>query len=195
MRRSLFSYLFRIAACKDIDITVIIYMDLYLPNVQNPFLYCIHAARQSSIRKGVISLSIRIHREDGIVCRVPNSAFGYFGWPSIARMEDGTLAVAASGPRHTHICPWGKDSVTYSYDYGRTWTEPDIVQDSPLDDRDAGIISLGGKALLLTWFTLDPRQFRDRFWEDMDEHMARWADARLSTLSDAAVRRNAGSWT
>ena len=42
-------------------------------------------------------MSIRINGENGVVCRVPDSPFGYFGWPSIARMADGTLAVAASG--------------------------------------------------------------------------------------------------
>ena len=44
-------------------------------------------------------MSIRINGENGVVCRVPNSMFGYFGWPSIARMDNGTLAVAVSGRR------------------------------------------------------------------------------------------------
>jgi hypothetical protein len=27
----------------------------------------------------------------GVVCRLPGARFGYFGWPTVARMEDGTL--------------------------------------------------------------------------------------------------------
>ena len=78
-------------------------------------------------------MSIKISGENGVVCRVPGSAFGYFGWPSVARMDDGTLAVAASGPRHAHICPWGKDSVAFSRDNGRTWDEPFPVSPSAPD--------------------------------------------------------------
>ena len=29
--------------------------------------------------------------EHGNICHIPNERFGYFGWPSIARMDDGTL--------------------------------------------------------------------------------------------------------
>ena len=36
-------------------------------------------------------MSIHVNGENGVVCRVPNCDFGYFGWPSIARLEDGTL--------------------------------------------------------------------------------------------------------
>ncbi len=140
-------------------------------------------------------MSIRIHGEDGVVCRIPNSAFGYFGWPSVARMEDGTLVAAASGPRQSHICPWGRDSLAFSRDDGKTWTEPVVVHDSPLDDRDAGIVSLGGKKLLLTWFTLDPRQFHEHFLKHMTGNMIPWMEARLSALTDGAVRASAGSWT
>ncbi len=40
----------------------------------------------------------------GIVCRLPDEMFGYFGWPSVARLDDGTLMVASSGLRIAHIC-------------------------------------------------------------------------------------------
>jgi len=140
-------------------------------------------------------MSIRIDGEHGVVCRIPGSAFGYFGWPSIARMDDGTLAVAASGMRHTHICPWGKDTVAFSHDDGKTWTEPVVVQDSPLDDRDAGIVFLGGRTLLLTWFTLDPRQFLGHFRKVMTGGTRAWMEAKVSALTDETARAHAGSWT
>ena len=43
----------------------------------------------------------------GVICSMPKEKFGYFGWPSIARQDDGTLVVAASGFRNQHVCPWG----------------------------------------------------------------------------------------
>ena len=53
-------------------------------------------------------MSIQISAEHGVVCRVPDSDFGYFGWPSVARLGDGTLVAGASGLRQSHVCPWGK---------------------------------------------------------------------------------------
>lgn len=83
--------------------------------------------------------------------------FRYFGWPTVARLEDGTLALAASGFRHAHMCPWGKSVVWESHDEGRTWDEPEIVNDSSIDDRDTGLLALPGGSLLLTWFSSDMR--------------------------------------
>ena len=46
-------------------------------------------------------------KTSGVICSMPKEKFGYFGWPSIARQDDGTLIVAASGFRNQHVCPWG----------------------------------------------------------------------------------------
>ena len=83
--------------------------------------------------------------------------FRYFGWPTVARFEDGTLALAASGFRHAHMCPWGKSVVWESHDEGRTWGELEIVNDSSIDDRDTGLLALPDGSLLLTWFSSDMR--------------------------------------
>jgi len=83
--------------------------------------------------------------------------FRYFGWPTVARQEDGTLALAASGFRHGHMCPWGRSVLWESHDEGATWEEPDIVNDSSIDDRDTGLLALPGGSLLLTWFSSDMR--------------------------------------
>ena len=83
--------------------------------------------------------------------------FRYFGWPTVARLEDGTLALAASGFRHAHMCPWGKSVVWESHDEGRSWDEPEIVNDSSIDDRDTGLLALPGGSLLLSWFSSDMR--------------------------------------
>ncbi|MBI4024981.1 MAG: exo-alpha-sialidase [Verrucomicrobia bacterium] len=99
----------------------------------------------------------RLQTEHGIVWSMPGNPFGYFGWPTVARMDDAALVVVASGMRLGHVCPYGRTVFLKSQDEGRTWSSPRVINDTPLDDRDAGILSLGGKRLLLSWFTADPR--------------------------------------
>ena len=130
-----------------------------------------------------------------IIYSRPQDVMGYFGWPSIARLDDGTLIVGASGFRHRHVCPWGVTTLFVSHDDGETWSDPFIIHDSPLDDRDVGIIHLKNQIVMATWFTLDPRQFRDSFEKWPDGEMKDRMRARLSALTDASVQEHAGSWT
>jgi len=88
----------------------------------------------------------------GVVWRNAHSFFRYCGWPSVCRDEDGVLYAAASGFRVSHICPFGKTALFLSHDGGATWSVPLVVNDTYLDDRDAGIVSLGGRSLLVSWF-------------------------------------------
>ena len=131
----------------------------------------------------------------GVICRMPHDKNGYFGWPSVARMDDGTLIAGASGMRYRHICPWGATTLFFSHDNGETWSEPTVIHDSPLDDRDVGIISLKNEIVMATWFTLDPRQFRHIFENWSDESVKSRMRARLSALTDTTVREHSGSWT
>jgi Neuraminidase (sialidase) len=109
-------------------------------------------------------------------------------------MEDGTLVAAASGLRGGHICPWGKTVLFWSRDEGKTWSPPRVVNDTPLDDRDAGIASLGGSRLLLTWFASDVRKYRETNWGQDSEFAEQWAKA-CSQLDDDVVKKWAGSWS
>lgn len=86
------------------------------------------------------------------ICTNDNSPFMYFGWPSVTRLPDGTLAMAASGLRFEHVCPFGKGVIAYSRDEGETWTRPMIVMDTPLDDRDCGLVPFGKGRVMLTSF-------------------------------------------
>lgn len=135
--------------------------------------------------------------EHGIVCARPGERFGYFGWPSVARMEDGTLVAAASGLRSEHVCPWGKSVLFFSHDGGESWSEPRIVNDTPMDDRDCGIVSLGGRKLLLSWFTYDVRPVlaeKGWFYEQLSkDDIAGWLEA-LAPLDDGTVCKWSGSW-
>ena len=138
----------------------------------------------------------RVAAEHGVVCRRPGEKFGYFGWPTVERMEDGTLAVASSGLRSEHVCPGGKTVLNVSRDDGRTWSPARVINDSPIDDRDAGVVSLGGKRLLVTWFTSDTRIYAREEWCRKwlgDEELQSWREV-LDTWTDATVNDWLGSW-
>jgi len=89
-----------------------------------------------------------------------DSIFSYFGWPTVARINESTLAVVCSGYRLRHVCPFGKLVISYSYDEGKTWTKPAPVIDTPLDDRDGGIC-VDGKRIIVTSFNNDISFQRD----------------------------------
>lgn len=92
-----------------------------------------------------------------IVSRNDGSLFRYQAWPTVCR-DGGRIFVACSGHRLDHICPFGKDLIYHSDDNGKTWSAPLVANDTPLDDRDAGLVPLGGGRMLLTWFN-HPRAF------------------------------------
>ena len=105
-------------------------------------------------------------------------------------MPDGTLVAAASGLRNDHVCPFGRSVFFTSADQGRTWSNPRVVNDSPLDDRDTGIVSCGGRRLLLTWFTTDNRPELERRSADLGEQRRRlWEQGLLR-----AGTPDAGGW-
>ena len=99
-----------------------------------------------------------IRAKHQIICGYGNDTlFGYFGWPSVCRVGEHELLAAASGFRTGHIDPFGKSVCFSSFDDGNTWSEPLIVNDSPVDDRDTGLVALGNGTALLSWFASDTR--------------------------------------
>ena len=86
-----------------------------------------------------------------IVCENPDSMFNYFAWPTVTRLPDGRLAFYASGMRTRHVCPFGKVTVCYSEDDGATWSKPEILLNTPLDDRDAGVAVSGNRVCVTTF--------------------------------------------
>jgi sialidase-1 len=85
-----------------------------------------------------------------VICKQPDR---YIGWPTICKTEDGALLVVFSGDRDEHVCPWGKTQIVRSTDNGESWSEPSTINNTPLDDRDAGIIQTKRGTLLVAWFT------------------------------------------
>ncbi|MGN0634724.1 MAG: sialidase family protein [Acutalibacteraceae bacterium] len=108
----------------------------------------------------------------GIVNRKTGSIFDYQGWPSVCRDENGTLYAVASGFRMQHICPCGKTVLYISRNNGETWTQPMVINDTYLDDRDAGIVYLGGGRLLVTWFSHPAQLYLDGCLRDGTLHYA-----------------------
>lgn len=96
--------------------------------------------------------AMRLPAESKVICKQLGR---YIGWPTIARTPEGELLVVFSGDREEHVCPYGKDQLVRSKDNGTTWTEPVTIQDSPLDDRDAGLLVTQKGTLILSWFTWD----------------------------------------
>ena len=86
-----------------------------------------------------------------VICENEGSMYNYFAWPTIARLPDDRLALYTSGLRARHVCPFGKVTVSYSEDDGATWSKPEILLNTPLDDRDAGV-AVSGNRVCVTSF-------------------------------------------
>ena len=81
-----------------------------------------------------------------------DSYHNYFAWPTVAKLQNGKVAVVASGFRLKHVCPFGKAVIAYSENNGETYTAPAPIIDTLLDDRDAGILAFGESGVIVTSF-------------------------------------------
>lgn len=88
--------------------------------------------------------------EKGIIYK-GEGVFSYCGWPTVARLSGGELAIVFSGHRLRHVCTFGETMICYSYDEGKTWTAPSAVINTRFDDRDGGIV-VNGKQVLVSSF-------------------------------------------
>jgi hypothetical protein len=77
----------------------------------------------------------------------------YHGWPTLARRRNGDLLLVCSGGRQDHVCPFGRVELMVSHDNGQSWCWPQVLLDSPIDDRDAGVLETAKGSLLVTTFT------------------------------------------
>ncbi len=97
-------------------------------------------------------MKITLIGQPSVVMSNPNSRHNFFAWPTIERLKNGRIAVSASGFRVAHICPFGKAVIAYSENEGESYTAPAPIIDTPLDDRDAGLLAFGESGLMITSF-------------------------------------------
>ena len=124
-----------------------------------------------------------------VMCN-PDSRHRYFGWPTATRLQDGRLAVVASGYRLQHVCPFGKTVISYSEDEGAHYSIPAPVIDTPLDDRDGGILAFGERGIMVTSFNNHPDEQRRWAAGTAEEG---YRIAYLDTLTEEDVRRYLGA--
>ena len=98
------------------------------------------------------ALRIKIIEDAKTILDNPGQKYNYFGWPSIARLQNGKLAVTCSGFRRAHVCPFGKAVMMTSDDEGQSYTGAEAVIDTPLDDRDSGVVPFGENGVIITSF-------------------------------------------
>ena len=136
------------------------------------------------------------------LCKQPGR---YIGWPTVAKAADGELFVVFSGDRDAHVDPFGKTCFMRSSDNGETWSDAVVINDTPLDDRDAGICIAPDGALVVSWFTshYDDYLAMKQYTDGEEE---RWAEALAQVSEDDVVRwthtgdrapsdRRLGFWT
>ena len=125
--------------------------------------------------------------EPGVVMSNPESQHNYFGWPTAARLQNGKIAVVASGFRLAHVCPFGKMVISYSEDEGRTYTAPEPIIDTSLDDRDGGIVPFGESGVIVTSFN-NTRSFQRNYWRGVSAYSL----AHIDTVTDEDEARDLG---
>lgn len=71
----------------------------------------------------------------------------YCAWPAIARTAEGDIVVLYTRTEE-HISPEGQIVLSRSRDNARTWEEPTVIFDTPIDDRESGVTTLRDGRLL-----------------------------------------------
>lgn len=120
-------------------------------------------------------MNIKLIGNPKVIMSNPDSRHGYFAWPTAALLQDGKIAVGASGFRIEHVCPFGKGVLSYSFDGGETYTYPAPVIDTPLDDRDVGICPFGESGVIMTSFN-NSADFQREYNKD-NEYAQRYIDS------------------
>lgn len=118
----------------------------------------------------------------------PHSRHKYFGWPSVVKLQNGKILVGASGFRLGHICPFGKAVIAVSDDNGESYSPIASVIDTPLDDRDVGLMTFGESGVILTSFTNEPA-----FQNSLDSSKNDYKSAYLATVTDEEISKYVGS--
>ena len=129
-----------------------------------------------------------------VICKTPGN---YIAWPTIARRPNGELLVSFSGDREAHRGPYGKNQIIRSHDSGESWSIPETVNNSPLDDRDPGILVTSSGTIIISWFTGDSWSTRnlEPYWEDLPDYTFESWKRHISKISPEVRDKWHGNWT
>ena len=108
-----------------------------------------YAAFPGWSQPGTVLRTATLYQEPGVYC----------AWPSIARMANGDLLVAFTATEE-HLAPDGRILIIRSTDDGRTWTGPDTLLDTPIDERESGFTAgADGGLVAHLWSTRHTPEF------------------------------------
>ncbi len=127
-----------------------------------------------------------------VICKEPGD---YIGWPSIGMKADGELMVVFSGERDAHVCPYGKTQLVRSQDGGESWSPPETINNTPLDDRDAGIVVMRSGTIVVSWFAGAGWKYPERY---LERHGAAVVDQwrrHYNKIGQEVIRQWDGHWT
>lgn len=135
----------------------------------------------------------------GRVSPKATSWFNYHGWPTVCKDDRGVLYATASAFRLSHVCPAGKNCMYVSYNEGKTWSPPIVINDSFADDRDMGIVYLGNGRLLVNWFSVGSHDYYDHIQEydwfgDAGKALVKGFGTALRDLPAEEFRKYCGSF-
>lgn len=92
----------------------------------------------------------------------------YLAWSTLIARQNGELIAVFSGDRNAKMCFSGKIQLIRSGDSGKTWSAPETVYSSIVDDRDAGVCEMPDGNLLVSFYSgLDSRRVTS--WQGFEE--------------------------
>jgi len=107
------------------------------------FLFSLSCHQQIDDRNALIIRQIQVYASHDEYC----------AWPAMIRAANGDLLISFC-INEEHLGPDGKIVMVRSRDNGKTWSSPEVLYDTPLDDRHAGLTLLrDGTILTHCWTT------------------------------------------
>ncbi|MGB2960657.1 MAG: sialidase family protein [Bacteroidota bacterium] len=104
----------------------------------------------------LISCAPETGDSDGLIVRhlsIFEAPGEYLAWPSVARTAEGDIVVLYCKSEE-HLGPDGAILLSRSTDNAKTWLDPVVIYDTPIDDRESGITTLkDGRLLMHYWST------------------------------------------
>lgn len=137
-------------------------------------------------------MKIELIGEPKVIQSNPLGIHNYFAWPTVARLRNGRLAVASSGYRLEHICPFGRAVLSFSEDEGETYTQPAPIIDTVLDDRDGGLCPFGESGLILTSFN-NKASFQRKVNGNRFQPRKAYVEAYLDSVTEEAESKVLGT--